>query len=433
MRKDRISSFPSHAFAAARGFVLASFCFLGSQLPAQIADRVPDPVQISPQKLNLDELGRLLSSIALYPDALIALILPASTVPADIVLAARYLQANGDPDLAGDQPWDESVKSLVRYPEVLAWMDKNLEWTSSVGEAFVDQPADVMASIQALREQARAAGNLMDTPEQRVVAEDDTIRIVPADPQVIFVPQYDSQIVFVQTYSPAPLLTFGVGFPVGTWLSYDFDWSRHCIYRGRWRGWNHDSISHGPNGNREGNPVRVLNIDASHASRWQPSVSSQRQTAQRQLNNNGNARYVGARSNASSQPQLLPQNAGYGTVQPGRSNAARAISLPSPSRLEISPARQPASTPPAAERINRSAVPTPQASRNGEHADRALTTPDQQVPTTRQTPSARPFTMPSQRIPTAQATPDVNISRQPAAAPTPYRESPATRVPATSR
>jgi hypothetical protein len=132
------------------------------------------------------------------------------------------------------------VKSLVRYPDVLKWMDRNLEWTTAVGEAFLDQPADVMNSIQGLRAEALAAGNLINTPQQQVVQEEAVIRIVPAQPDVIYVPQYDPEVVYVQPYSQyfGPLLTFGAGFAVGSWLNYDCDWGRRSIYVGQWRpGW----------------------------------------------------------------------------------------------------------------------------------------------------------------------------------------------------
>ena len=127
----------------------------------------PAPVQTSQQNqplpatqiLSQDSLKQLLAPIALYPDALIALILPASTVPSDVVLASRYIAGNGDPKQIPNQQWDNSVQSLASYPDVLTWMDQNLEWTTSLGQAFLVQPADVMNAIQQLRAQAQAAGN----------------------------------------------------------------------------------------------------------------------------------------------------------------------------------------------------------------------------------------------------------------------------------
>ena len=281
----------------------------------------------TPQKLAPEALNELLAPIALYPDALIALILPASTVPADLVLAARYIASNGDPAQVANQPWDESVKSLVHYPEVIKWLDQNLEWTTQVGEVFLDQPADVMNSIQQLRAQAIAAGNLVDTPQQKivkeVVKEETCVRIVPAEPEVIYVPQYDPEVVYVQPYAPdfGPVLTFGVGFAVGSWLNYDCDWGRRTVCVGDWRpGWKHDRDwdrgdrdrdwdrgdrdrdwdrgNRGRDAGGEGrnNAFNVVNINNNTARVWQPSARIQRQHAQRQRSYTANASNENARA-----------------------------------------------------------------------------------------------------------------------------------------
>lgn len=109
-------------------------------------------------KLSDAQLETLLGPVALYPDALIALILPASASSSDIVLAARYLAANQDPQQLDAQAWDESVRSLARYPDVIKWLDENLAWTQQLGTAFLAQPAEVMQAVQRLRARARAAG-----------------------------------------------------------------------------------------------------------------------------------------------------------------------------------------------------------------------------------------------------------------------------------
>ena len=270
---------------------LSVIILLSAFLPGSLRAQAPPPstpaeaAQSAPQTLAPEALNQLLAPIALYPDALIALILPASTVPSDLVLAARYISANGDPAQVANQPWDDSVKSLVRYPDVVKWMDQNLEWTTQVGEAFLDQPADVMNSIQQLRAQAIAAGNLIDTPQQKIVQEEASIRIVPAESEVIYVPQYDPGVVYVQPYAPhiGPAVTFGIGFAVGSWLNYDCDWPRRRVSVGdrnpRWKDdWKRN---------------RGVNINRDTARIWQPSAKIQRQHLQRQRNApafNGNAR-----------------------------------------------------------------------------------------------------------------------------------------------
>jgi hypothetical protein len=127
------------------------------------------------------------------------------------------------------------LKALAHYPDVVKWMDANLQWTQTVGNAFAQQPADVMNSIQQLRARARAAGTLIDTPQQDVVMEDDKICIVPAQPEVIYVPAYDPDAVYVEG---GPPLAFGVGCPVGAWLGYECDWVGFGIRVGVWHpGW----------------------------------------------------------------------------------------------------------------------------------------------------------------------------------------------------
>ena len=200
------------------------------------AARAPAPA-VAVVRLTEGQLETLLGPVALYPDALIALILPAATAPSDVVLAARYLAANGDPAQADRQAWDESVRSLVRFPAVLKWLDENLAWTKQVGEAFLAQPAEVMQAVQRLRARARAAGTLVDTPQQKIVSQGDAILIEPAQPAVIYVPVYDPAVVYVSRPIGwnQPALFFGTGFAVGSWLNYDCDWRGRTIWVGDWR------------------------------------------------------------------------------------------------------------------------------------------------------------------------------------------------------
>ena len=165
-----------------------------------------------------EQLDQLVAPIALYPDPLIALMLPASTAPADIALAAQYLAANGSPAGIDSQAWDPSVKGLAHYPSVLNWMNENADGRTP-GAAFAMQPANVMKSIQQMRAKARAAGTLVDTPQQQVDTDGDDIRIVPAQQDEIYAPEYDPNLVYdVPDGYAGPFLTFGVGYPAGAWL-----------------------------------------------------------------------------------------------------------------------------------------------------------------------------------------------------------------------
>jgi hypothetical protein len=204
------------------GLVAGTNLSLRAQLP------VPPPAPVY-QPLSDAQLDQLLGPIALYPDPLIAQILPAATVPTQIVLANRYVSGGGDPNAIDLQPWDPSVLALARYPNVLAWMDQNLDWTEQVGQAFLYQQPAVMESIQRLRQTAYNYGNLQNTPQQQVVNDGGDFEIVPTDPEVIYVPVYQPDVVYYQAWNGSPCISFGIGFRVGLWLDCDFDWQNHNL------------------------------------------------------------------------------------------------------------------------------------------------------------------------------------------------------------
>lgn len=203
-----------------------------TSLPAQYAAPPPTPAY---EELSSDQLDQLLGPIALYPDPLMAQILAASTLPTQIVLADRYVTQGGDPNQIEQQPWDPSVQAVAHYPSVLKWMDDNLNWTTELGQAFLNQQPDVMASIQRLRARAQSLGNLQTTAQQQVVEDDGDIEIVPADPDMIYVPSYAPDSVYYQSAYGGSFISYGIGFPVGLWLNFDFDWHRHHMIV-----WDHD-------------------------------------------------------------------------------------------------------------------------------------------------------------------------------------------------
>ena len=201
----------------------------------------PAPGQPQSARLTPQQLQELVAPIALYPDALVAQILAASAYPTQIVEAERFLQQN--PDLKGaalgtevdKQDWDPSVKALTQFPSVLANMDKNLAWTSELGDADYNQQSEVMDAIQFLREKAKDAGNLKTTPQQTVAAEGNTIVIQPADPEIVYVPDYDPELIYGYPIGlwpgfypwwgvPGPYLVFGIGFPIGPFFGFGWGW-----------------------------------------------------------------------------------------------------------------------------------------------------------------------------------------------------------------
>ncbi len=205
---------------------------------------LPEPYDSSLQAGGIlyspEELDDLLAPIALYPDPLIAQILPAATFVDQIDDAARYVRQYGRAARIEYQPWDVSVKAVAHYPNLLFMMDKKYDWTVSLGQAYVAQEQDVLDAIQRLRAEASRAGNLISTPQQQVVVEEEYIRIYPAEPQVIYVPEYDPLLVYTAGPSPAyGFVSFGIGFTIGAWLNRDCDWHQHRVYYHGWQdgGW----------------------------------------------------------------------------------------------------------------------------------------------------------------------------------------------------
>ncbi|MCI4428215.1 MAG: DUF3300 domain-containing protein [Burkholderiales bacterium] len=170
----------------------------GAQAPVAPSGAVPPPAA--------DDLEKLVGRIALYPDDLVSIILPASTNPLQIVQADRFLdKRKADPKLPIDDKWDDAVKTLLNYPDVVKMMSADLDWTSDLGEAVVADQAEVLEAVQSFRRKAQAAGNLKSDDKQVVKTEKEIIIIEPADPQVIYVPQYN----------PSTVVVYGSPYPYG--------------------------------------------------------------------------------------------------------------------------------------------------------------------------------------------------------------------------
>jgi hypothetical protein len=187
------------------------------------------------------ELDELVGPVALYPDDLVGLVLPASAYPLQIVEAARFLEkSQRDSNLQPDADWDDSVVALLNYPEVVALLNEDLDWTWRLGDAVINQQPDVIAAIGRLRERAQAAGNLRSDERQIVRSTDDVIEIVPADPEVIYVPYYEPERVIVyQTrpvyyYYPRPYPVYYYPYPVDYWFGSRFFWGVTTLFSISW-------------------------------------------------------------------------------------------------------------------------------------------------------------------------------------------------------
>ncbi|MWV13031.1 DUF3300 domain-containing protein [Pseudomonas sp. R-28-1W-6] len=286
-----------------------------AEAPVTVAAAVPPsvapaPAAVSNAVFTPEELDQMMAPLALYPDALLAQVLMASTYPGDVADAVVWSKAH--PDSSGDsavrevadQPWDPSVQSLVAFPAALATLGQDPAWVQRVGDAFLAQPDAVMDSVQRLRRQAKAAGNLESNEQQRVTeqpaapapasaestvivqqpAAAPTIIIEPAQPQTVYVPSYNPNQVYgtwaypssPPVYYPPPPgyyfgsalatgLAFGAGVAIIDSLWGDCDWDNDDIdldvehynninsnrqINANQNNWQHNSI------NRDGVPYR---------------------------------------------------------------------------------------------------------------------------------------------------------------------------------
>jgi Protein of unknown function (DUF3300) len=257
-------------------------CFLLVGFTAQLdaygsMGQPDDQSPASPGRLSSEELQQLVAPIALYPDALVAQILAASTYPTQIVEADRWIETHSN--LKGDelakevdtQDWDPSVKAMTQFPSVLESMDKNLSWTSSLGDAYINQPQDVTDAVQTLRQQARNAGHLSSNQQENVTTQGGTIIIEPANPEMVYVPAYDPWLVYgapviaFPGWYPAPGIfwagvgvSFGIGFGIGYfgafgwgWGHWGYDWHGrraffdHHTFVSHSRDFGHEDFHHG--------------------------------------------------------------------------------------------------------------------------------------------------------------------------------------------
>ena len=214
-------------------FVLVARCLLFTgvhgALGYQVTQSAPQAFEQSPEQLQ-----QLVAPIALYPDPLVAEILAAATFPDEIVEAQKRMREHEDwhgEDLAQGidrQPWDPSVKALTQFPAVLANMDQNLAWTSELGDAYFNQAQELNHAIQTMRQEVQQAGNLNNTPQQKVVTQGNTIVIEPAVPGVVYVPEYDPWLIYGHTipvwqgwypwpglYVAEPGINWGLGLKSG--------------------------------------------------------------------------------------------------------------------------------------------------------------------------------------------------------------------------
>ena len=208
------------------------------------------PADEEPTLLTDEEIDALVAPVALFPDALLAQVLVAATFPLEIMKAERWvadnkeMAADGRADAAEAEGWDESVAVLAAgFPTVVERMAEDIDQTEALGNAMLAQSEDVLDSVQRLRAQADAVGNLETNEAQTVTVEGDNITIAPSNPEVVYVPTYDSKTVYTETVTEAPtvvestsegfstgalvttgLLSFGAGMLVNEIFDNDDNW-----------------------------------------------------------------------------------------------------------------------------------------------------------------------------------------------------------------
>lgn len=184
----------------------------------------PAPQDTGQQFLSPDQLNNLVAPIALYPDPVLSEVLAASTYPLEVVEAEQWvgqhshLQGEQLVDAARQMNWDPSVQALVAFPDALAMLTRDIQWTTDLGNAFLAQQADVLAAVQRLRAAAEQNGRLQSTPQQAVTNEPPPagqygpgpIQIQPVNPQVVYVPAYNPEYVWG---APAAGAYPAVGYP----------------------------------------------------------------------------------------------------------------------------------------------------------------------------------------------------------------------------
>ncbi|WP_429500344.1 DUF3300 domain-containing protein [Paraburkholderia youngii] len=252
----------SHVLGAALLACCGAFSTAVSLAQAPAANA---PANVANAPIPAATLDKLVGPIALYPDDLIAIILPASTYPVEIVQADRFLdQYKNNKSLKLNDAWHDPVKALLNYPDIVKNMSTDLDWTIDLGEAVVADQGSVLEAIQRFRRQTQSAGHLKSDDKQVVVVEKEVIKIQPADPQVIYVPQYNPQTVVVASapvtyaYAPTPYPAYYYPYAPGAALATGLIWG--AAITAAWNG-GHYETHYGGGGNNNININRERNVE----------------------------------------------------------------------------------------------------------------------------------------------------------------------------
>ncbi len=325
----------------------AAFGQTSGTVPPEGAAAAP---KAAPSKqFSQEELDQLLAPIALYPDALLAQIFMAATYPLEVVEAERWVKQNKSLEGTAltaaleQQTWDPSVKSLVNFPQVLAMMSEKLDWTSKLGDALLGQQKQVMDSVQKLRAKAQGEGNLKSGAEQKVVVEEQVIRIESTSPEVIYVPTYDPTVVYGSWWYTAypPYDYYPTGWVAGTTWAFGAGCAAGAAWGYAWGncGWHNGDIDIDCNRNLECNrnldrgryasdlSARSGARTATGASSWQHDAAHRRgvsyrdSATQARYQRGGSTQAAGARADFRGHADAGRQGLAGGGAEAGKGRA----------------------------------------------------------------------------------------------------------------
>ena len=338
----------------------------------------PAPPPSAPPQTGSNNLEKLAMPIALHPDPLIASILPASVYPLEIVQAARFVKNTNNIAKLDEQPWDDNVKAVARFPALIEQMDSNLAWTVELGQAFLAQPKELMDTIQSLRAKAQKAGTLRSSAQQVVTVTNvvvvttnvtqvvyvtnQVVQVQPSNPQVVYVPSYPPAVYYPPpAYDPiTPLVTFGVGMAWGAVLANNCNWGHGEVDIDIDHNVNIDRPDRPDRPDRTGNRGANSGAAAGRQQKWQPDQGRMRQSG---VPASAQTRQSRGWSGASTQPTQRGATGARPSTQPAGAGQrpGGASARPSTSASSSRPSGQQSSA-------NRS---SPSASRSSPSANRS--------------------------------------------------------------
>ena len=285
------------AYAIVSGLVLDPVAFAQQPAPPGAAPAAQDSAPAK-KAFTQQELDELMAPIALYPDALMAQILMASTYPLEIVEAARWSKANPNvkdkalEDAMQKQTWDPSVKALTSVPQVLTMMNEKIDWTQKLGDAFLGQQEDLLKTAQSLRKKAEAAGNLKSSKEITVTNTTEenvqVIKIEQPNPQVVYVPTYNPAVIYGPWWYPVPppYYYYPPGYAYGAGLAFA---TGVVVGAAIWGsvGWGHNNVNINVNNYNNFNRTNISNNNWNHDSNHRGGVGYRDNATSQKYNRGG--------------------------------------------------------------------------------------------------------------------------------------------------